>query len=635
MDAPPPAGPFHDFDATQAAVGRARPERAFADAVRHTLPSLRAPFDAPAAVRHGRRVAASLACVALLARGACAQQAVATAAGDGGPHGPSSSFACNGETITGVDIKPGRPPFAGSLRYWRAAARAVGLHHATTRSDVIASFLQFAEGEPCSPVRLSESERLLRAQPFLADASVRAVPDSAGTGVRIEVETVDEIPALASLRLHGASLAAIALGNEDVGGHGVRAEAGVERGGAYRTPVFGEVEAHALAGQPIDALARVERRRVGGGAELDVAYPFMSDLQRGGWHVAWRRADDFFDIARPADDGLAIRVRHWDWQAGAVAQRHLGGAVALLGGALSGVQVQPDSRGTLVSETGLAPDTGTALVDRYAAMRAVRLGSLLGLRRVRYVTVDGFDALTGPQDVARGVQISSYVARSLGMSGANDLFVSGSLYAGAVTPRSMLATLAEVESRRPFGASSWDGTIGSARTAWYWGGAPGGLLVLSDELSGGFRSRLPLQITFADPAGGVRGYGSSLLAGARRNVARAELRWSFPAAVHRADLGIAAFSDVGTLWAGDAPYGVNTTRASVGVSIMSAYPTRSKRLYRVDFAVPLDPTAAGRRIEIRFSAADHTARFWQEPDDIARSRLGAEPSRLFEWPGGR
>lgn len=572
---------------------------------------------------------------ALIATGAVAQQPSAPSRATGDADRPDHRFVCDGEVITAVDIKPGRPPFAGAVRYWRTVARAVGLHHATTRPEVVAAFLEFREGEKCSPTRLAESERLLRAQPFLADASVRATPDSTGRGVRVEVQTVDEIPALASLRLHGASLAAVALGNQDVGGHGVRAEAGVERGGAYRTPLFGEVESYTLAGRPIDALARVERRRVGGGAKLDVAYPFMSDLQRGAWHVSWARADDFFDIARPADDQLAIRVRHWDWQAGAVAQRHAAGAVALFGAALSGVQVRPDSRGVLVGDSGLVADSGTALVDRYAAMRAIRIGPLLGLRRVRYVTVSGFDALAAPQDVARGIQLSSYVARSIGMDGANDIFFSGSIYGGAASPRSMVATLAEIETRRPQGERSWDGTIGSARGAWYWGGSPGGLLIVSDELSGGFRSRLPFQLTFADPDGGVRGYGSSLLAGARRNVARAELRWSFPAAVRRADLGVAAFSDVGTLWAGDAPYGTNATRAAVGVSIMSAYPTRSKRLYRVDFAIPLDPTAAGRRIEIRFSAADHTTRFWDEPDDVGRSRLGAEPSRLFEWPGGR
>lgn len=543
----------------------------------------------------------------------------------------TESFACNGELVTAIDIRAQRPPFAGAVHYWRAVARAIGLHHATTRPAVIESFLRVEEGEPCSQARLRESERLLRAQPFLADASVRAVPDSAG-GVRVVVETVDEIPALATLRLHGASLAALSLGNQDIGGNGLRAVIGAERGDSYRTPVFGEVEAYALAGEPIDAFARVERERVGGGAEVDVAYPFLSDVQRGAWHLDWTRSDDYFAMLRPADDRLALRVRHWSWEGGAAAQRRLGRASALLGAAISGVQVEPDARGVIIGDSGLAPDTGTTLTRRYAPFRATRAGALLGLQRVRYVTVVGFDALAAPQDVATGFQLASYVARSVGGRGTNDAFVSGAAYAGAAGRHTMLGVLAQLESRRPFDGGGWDGTVGSARAAWYLGGAPGALLVVADELSVGDSPRLPLQLGFADRTGGVRGYERSLLVGGRRNVARAELRWSVPAAIRRADLGFAAFSDVGTLWPGGAPYGMSATRASVGVSLLGAYPTRSKRLYRVDLAIPLDPVAARRRFEIRFSAADRTGRFWQEPADVAEARLGAEPARLFEWP---
>ena len=56
------------------------------------------------------------------------------------------------------------------------------------------------------------------------------------------------------------------------------------------------------------------------------------------------------------------------------------------------------------------------------------------------------------------------------------------------------------------------------RAALYLGGSPGGMLMLSDEVSGGERAVLPLQLTLADALGGVRGYHGSLWAGARRNV---------------------------------------------------------------------------------------------------------------------
>jgi hypothetical protein len=142
-----------------------------------------------------------------------------------------------------------------------------------------------------------------------------------------------------------------------------------------------------------------------------------------------------------------------------------------------------------------------------------------------------------------------------------------------------------------------------------------------------------MQLTFSDRVAGIGGYRSSSLAGSRRNVVRGEARLSGAALVRRADLGVAAFGEVGSLWAGDAPYGTTATRSSVGVSLLAAYPTRSKRLYRVDLAIPVTRGGEGEgRIEVRFSSEDRTTRFWEEPYDVSRARTGAVPSTLFAWP---
>jgi hypothetical protein len=216
--------------------------------------------------------------------------------------------------------------------------------------------------------------------------------------------------------------------------------------------------------------------------------------------------------------------------------------------------------------------------------------------------------------------------------GESDAFLSGATYAGAAGNGMLLANVAELEGRRDMATHEWNSIVGSTRTAFYAGG-PGLLLILSDELSGGVRSRLPLQLTLSDRVGGVRGYRASALAGARRNVMRAETRWSTAAAVRRADVGVAAFGELGTLWAGDAPYGWTGSRESIGVSLLAAYPTRSKRLYRADLAIPLTRGGeGGGRIELRFSSEDRTSRFWDEPNDVARARTGATPSTLFAWP---
>ena len=92
----------------------------------------------------------------------------------GGAQQGDTTLVCTGELVSRVDIQASPPPFSGAAKRWRAAANAIGLHHATTRFGVISAFLSLAPGRPCTAFRRAESERVLRAQPFLAAASVRA-----------------------------------------------------------------------------------------------------------------------------------------------------------------------------------------------------------------------------------------------------------------------------------------------------------------------------------------------------------------------------------------------------------------------------------------------------------------------------
>jgi len=99
---------------------------------------------------------------------------------------------CDGQIVSAIAIIVHDPSFIQFPRLLRPLARAVGLHHTTTKARVIGSFLLLSAGQPCTERLRAESERILRFQPFLADATVRAFPDDVG-GVRIEVESIDEI----------------------------------------------------------------------------------------------------------------------------------------------------------------------------------------------------------------------------------------------------------------------------------------------------------------------------------------------------------------------------------------------------------------------------------------------------------
>jgi hypothetical protein len=539
---------------------------------------------------------------------------------------------CDGLRVSRLDIQPARPAFTGHASRWRTLARTIGLHHATTRDGVVDAFLALDVGQICTEVRRAESERVLRVQPFLADATVRAVPDGAG-GVVLTVRTVDEIPVLINGRFRGIVPGALSLGNENIGGLGLLVEANVERGYAYQTGFGVRVLEYATFGRPYVAAVDAQRYTLGHRISTALDHPFYTDLQQVAWHVGYLSSHEYPPLRRPARDQLALGVHQERWEASSVARVFGTRTVGLVGAAATGLRVLPASQGVVVSDTGLAADTGTTLLNRYSPFKAVRVGLLGGLRRVSFRTVRGFDGLTAQQDVANGVFTGLYVAKGLPSLGVSDLFLSGIAYAGAGGAKVYLASLAQVEGRRAAGLGRWDSVIGSGRGALYIGRGPGWVFVTDDQFSGGTRSLLPLQLALGDRQGGILGYHESALAGAYRNVARAELRWAGAALVRGADMGFATFSQVGSVLAGDAPYGRTATRANVGISVLAAYPTGSKRMYRADLGIPLRQRGeGGAGIEIRFSSEDRTQLFWREPSDVSRARTGTIPTSLFAFP---
>ena len=543
-----------------------------------------------------------------------------------------AAAGCDGRRVSRIDIRPARPPFSGQASRWRNFARAIGLHHATTRDGVVDAFLALDVGEPCTELRRAESERVLRAQPFLADASVRTQPDGAG-GVVVTVETVDEIPVLVNARFRGIAPRAFSLGNENVGGLGLLVEASVERGYAYRTGFGVRLVEYATFGRPYVSSLEAERHTLGHRLGVEFAHPFYTDLQRIAWHTGFLSSNEYPGLRRPARDELALGIRRTQWEASTITRVFGTGTVTLLGAAASGLELIPQSRGIVATDTGLATDTGTTLVDRYARFKATRVGVLGGLRRVRFRTVRGFDGLTAHQDVANGAFAGLYVAKGLPSMGESDLFLSGVAYAGGGGTKFYAASLAQVEGRKGAGLDQWDSVIGSGRGAVYVGRGPGWVFIADDQFSGGTRSKLPLQLALGDRQGGILGYSESALAGARRNVIRTELRWTGAALVRNADVGVSTFGQVGSIWAGDAPYGRTATRSTVGLSLLAAYPTGSKRLYRADVGIPLTRGGdGGGSIEVRFSSEDRTQLFWREPDDVSRARTGTVPTSLFAFP---
>jgi hypothetical protein len=115
-------------------------------------------------------------------------------------------------------------------------------------------------------------------------------------------------------------------------------------------------------------------------------------------------------------------------------------------------------------------------------------------------------------------------------------------------------------------------------------------------------------------------------------VLRAEQRTLITSRYNLADFGAAFFVEAGKLWADNVPYAQSSPiRGSVGISLLAAVPPKSRRMWRVDFGLPVggDPDA---RFEIRISNQDRTRAFWKDPADVQRARERAVPTSVFSWP---
>jgi hypothetical protein len=535
--------------------------------------------------------------------------------------------ACSGERISAVDIRPEPPRLIGrSAPAWSRGALHVLLGSRTTRPEVAAAFLQLEEGEACTEGRRAESERLLRAQPFLADAFVRAEPDDAG-GTKLVVETVDEIPAVAGLRVSDGEPRLVKLGNSNVWGSGQYLSVAWQQGDAFRDGVSVRYEHYHLLGAPRRLTINLERAPLGDDYSIALGRPFLTEYQRGAWFVELRDAQRYVRFVRNGERDARFPVDRRFWSGGGVMRIGGRGLGTFAGALLTHERLDPAPDGIIVTDSGAADDPGGQLAGRYETVRRTRAGAVLGVRMLDYLTVHGFEALEGRQDLARGVQIATVVGRGIA-NGDDDPFLSADVYAGAGTRKMFLGSRVRWEGRRDDG--DWTDVVTNATAAWWWKASARRTVSVSGEFAGAWRSDVPFQLRLGARNGGVRGYDGSRVGGARLLVLRAEQRWRLAAMGRWMTTGAALFADAGKTWAGDSPYGESTIiRPSVGVALLAAVPRESRRVVRLEAAVPLasDPDAA--RWELRFAVTRAGRRFSGEPGGLSDARAASPATAIF------
>ena len=534
---------------------------------------------------------------------------------------------CSGQTISEVIVRT-LPPFAPrDVPWYQAPLRLLETLHTTTKPSVVRRYVLMDEGDRCSERLRRETERLLRSYPFFAAARVGAYDDGAG-GVKLIVVTTDELTVVGDASFRGSRPTAMTLGERNVGGTGTEIVARW-RDEELRDGLGIAITDHQFLGLPYELALLAERGNVGERRWLvQIARPFLIDEQRRAWRATARESREAFAFVRGprlAHVELGISRRFID--VGGVMRLGPPGRLSLFGVSFSREEDQ----------TGLLPrpdTTGQAagLSSLYESRRNARINALWGFRSLDFTQMGRVDALTAEQDIARGVQLGLLFGRSLDVLATpdDDILLASDLYIGAGNGRTLVRINGRGEGRQDNNTSQWDGILVSGRLALTQLVGERHTVDLDAEWSGGWRQRSPFQLTLGDRQAGVRGYRRSQAAGGQRMVVRAEDRWLIDTWIDDADIAASVFVDAGRLWAGDVPYGVATPyQVGVGVGLLAAVPSGSRRTYRLELAFPLDrDTGAGWEVRLRTISAG-LPMFWREPDDVTRSRERAVPRSVF------
>lgn len=555
---------------------------------------------------------------------------------------PPAIVACNGQRISNIVIRSEPPIYGSTAARIPIVLKTQQLVHVTTQPFVIRNFLLLRTGDRCTEARRAESERILRAQPYLADARIVAMRGDGDDEVELDVQTVDEIASIAALRVNvneSPYVQKVRLGSQNMAGRGFYLSGEWEDGRAYRDGYFGRLTTSQVFGYPFQFTFTGARHPVGSELLSQLSRPFFTDFQRFAWELTIGRRADYLSFARLGDEPLSVRTERSFGDIGVVGRIGAPGlASLLLGFSVSREDERTSAEPSLLLDSGeVRLPVDSSLARMYPQNASARLNALFGFRRVRFIPVSRFEALEGTQDMRAGFQAGVLLGRGLMKLGSSteDAFVSFDAYTGIGNPRSFLAARAQLEGRHALGTDMWDRGLSTATIHWYQRMADRQTLFTRLVWSGGWHETVPFQLVLGDREAGVIGFLGSRVGGGKRVVGRLEDRVYLGRVTGSSSVGASAFVEAGKVWAGDVPFGVTSpVAASVGVGLLAAVPPRSQRLWRLEAAVRVSQDADAGRLEFRFTNQDRARALLNEPPDVTRSRLRSVPTNMFVWPRG-
>ncbi|HEY0673329.1 MAG TPA: hypothetical protein VGD27_13720, partial [Longimicrobiales bacterium] len=483
-----------------------------------------------------------------------------------------------------------------------------------TRRRVIERELLFGPGDCFDQYMLDETERLLRAYPFLSQVDLFGVPQADGS-YHVVVDTRDQWSTQFDLRLgleEGVQLEGFRLRETNLLGTGqelglfyVDRDVTRDYGVAFSTPQ--------LAGTRWDLSAALGRTRAGTLAQQKVAYPFVGEVSHWAAHQSFLREDQFFDYimldsTRSATQHLLLPVREKLFDVGLGVRLGRRGNLTVLGAMVSYEELNypgvPQIAVANNFDERVPADSQTAsqLVRQTQQLGSIRFGAMLGQRNIWWVKRRGFDSMRGQQDIPLGAEVGVAFARSIpSLERDNDLMASFRLYTGIAYGDALFVGRVRADVRRDFdaieAAREWKDLYTESELLHYW--KPQAMarhtFFLRAATTAGWNTRTPFQLTLGGDRN-LRGYRDERFPGGRRLVINAEDRiyigWPWREVF---DLGATLFVDAGRMWPGDVPFGSDSGwRGTAGIGLRGSFPAGSRSTWRVDLAAPVSEFQPGK-----------------------------------------
>ena len=548
---------------------------------------------------------------------------------------PQASEVCGTGVITGIDIESRSIFDPSSTRIAPLAWTygALNLVHINTSPAFIRNELLFEVGDCFDPFLLSESYRLLDSHGFMYVEEITERPDGNG-GYRVLVATRDEwstkIDVGPTYDDGSLNLERLQVTEENFLGQGVFGEYTYHARRETKTQTFG-VRTPRFFGRS-DAGISFGSARPGDFFEQYWRYPFVGEAGRVAVRQGYRQGTDYFaystDGAEPFYQVLLPVRRELAELSGAYRFGRPGAALIVGAGLTRDILTfRTGPEVTLGDFDVTEPYPGTVPAEVARQMRpysATRASLHLGMRRYRYVEYTGLDDLRHTQLYGLGIFTGVTLGHTLPFLEAGrapaveDWYTRGHVSMTLPVGSGLVVFGSTLEGRHE--AGSWRDVLLDADFAAYGraGWLPEQTIFFRASSASGWDTTLPYQLSLGGREG-VRSLDEDTFPGGRMLRFVLEDRIVLPWPEDTADLGLTLFGDLGRVWAGDVPYGVDSGwQAALGFGLRIGLPRGTRHIWRTDLAFPVGPTGGSPIFRVTFEMNKLRSGFFTP--DVTRSR---------------